>query len=314
MRARNYVMSQGHFTYPRKKVTAWRMIDQTKGLLITTLGVLFVVPDSLFVRLIDAEALTIAFWRLFIAGGLLGLGLMVMHGTKPFRTVIATGRYGVIYMVGLGGSGLLFVLAVSLTSVANVVFILATMPVFATLFGRVFLGEPIRLRMLLTMAAVMVGIAIIAYGSGETAHASHLGDALALGVSIIFAAALTAARQVRLVSMVPGAAMGYLAAALLILPFAAPLEVPTAQVPLVLAHGAFVLVSSVFLALGPRYITSAEVALLILLESVLAPLLAWAAIGENPGPYALTGGALVIGALFVSNLIALRRRRLRSPP
>jgi drug/metabolite transporter (DMT)-like permease len=65
------------------------------------------------------------------------------------------------------------------------------------------------------------------------------------------------------------------------------------------------------LALGPRYIPSPEVGLLILLESVLAPLLAWVVVGEDPGPYALVGGAVVIGALAVSNVVALSRRKGR---
>ena len=77
------------------------MEDATKGLIITTLGVLFVVPDSLFVRLIDADALTIAFWRLTLAGGLLGLWIVVTQGCKPFRAVLSTGRYGAIYTNGL---------------------------------------------------------------------------------------------------------------------------------------------------------------------------------------------------------------------
>jgi drug/metabolite transporter (DMT)-like permease len=77
------------------------------------------------------------------------------------------------------------------------------------------------------------------------------------------------------------------------------------------AHGGLILGSSVLLAIGPRYITSAEVGLLILLESALAPLLAWAVVGENPGPYALAGGAVVIGALFLSNLWLLRRLKSR---
>ncbi|TMM52937.1 DMT family transporter [Sulfitobacter sabulilitoris] len=290
------------------------MTDHLKGLLITTIGVLFVVPDSLFVRLIEAPALTIAFWRLLVAGGLTALGVLAVQGRAPFRAVLATGRYGAIYMLGVGGSGVLFVLAVSLTSVANVVFIIASMPVFATVFSRLFLAEPIRLRMLLTMAAVMVGLAVIAYGSGEAANAGLAGDALALAVSALFAAGLTAARHVRAVSMVPGVALAYLGAALVIAPVAAPLSVPVAQAPLVMAHGGFILLSSVCLALGPRYITSAEVALLVLLESVLAPLLVWAVVGENPGGYAVLGGGIVVGALMVSNLIVLRRSRIRNRP
>ena len=290
------------------------MNDQTKGLVITTLGVLFVVPDSLFVRLIDADAFTIAFWRLFLAGAICALAILMVQGVEPFRKVLATGRYGIVYMLANGASGVLFVAAVSLTSVANVVLIIATMPIFATIYSRIFLSEPISRRLVLTMIAVMTGIAIIAYGSGETAHASLAGDALALCVSMVFAAALTVARLKREVSMVPGAALGYLGAALFVLPFAAPLAVSTGQTPLVLAHAGFILGSMALLAIGPRFITSAEVSLLILLESILAPLLAWAVIDEHPGAYALAGGAIVVGALLVSNLVALRRNRIRSLP
>ena len=63
------------------------------------------------------------------------------------------------------------------------------------------------------------------------------------------------------------------------------------------------------LTLGPRYISSAEVGLLILLESVLAPILVWFWLGEDPGAMALIGGAVVVGALVISNLVALRASR-----
>lgn len=288
------------------------MDTQLKGLVITFFGVLFVVPDSLFVRLIDADALTIAFWRLLLAGGGTALFLLVTQGLTPFRAVVQTGRYGLIYVLGLGWSGLMFVLAVSLTSVANVVFIIASLPVFAAIFSRIFLAEPFSQRTMLTIAAVVPGLAVIAYGSGETENASLAGDLLALSVSATYAAALTAARQARPTSMVPGMTMGYLLAALVIAPFAMPLSMPVSQVPLVLGHAGFILISSVLLALGPRYITSAEVGLLVLLETIFAPLLAWAVVGENPGTYTLIGGGIVIAALFVSNLVVLLRQRSRS--
>ncbi len=284
------------------------MTDQAKGLLITLIGVLFVVPDALFVRLIDASALTIAYWRLTLVGAVITLGLLVLQGTAPFRAVAGTGINGLIYMFGVGSSGILFIVAISLTSIANVVFIIASLPVFASVYSRIFLSEPISTRMFLTIAAVVPGLAVIAYGSGETHGASLAGDILALGVSAFFAAGLTAARRARSVSMVPAVGVGYLLAGLVILPWAAPLSVPVPHIPLVGMHAAVIIVSSVLLALGPRYITSAEVGLLILLESVLAPLLAWFVVGENPGPYALLGGGIVIGALFLSNLVVLRRR------
>ncbi len=285
------------------------MSDQLKGLIITALGVLMVVPDSLFVRLIDADALVIAFWRNAVSGILILLGVLIWQGTRPYRALPGTGIYGLIYVIAVGGAGVLFPLAVSLTSVANVVFIIAALPVFAAIYSWVFLGEGISRRMVLTMIAVAMGLGILAYGSGETKGAHWTGDVTALGVAALFAAGLTAARKVRNVSMVAAVPIGYLGASLLLSPFIAPMSIADGQWHLVLFHGAFIAGSSIGLALGPRYIPSAEVGLLILLESVLAPLLAWAVIGEDPGPYALLGGAVVIGALAVSNAIALTRRR-----
>ncbi|MCM2563109.1 DMT family transporter [Lutimaribacter sp. EGI FJ00015] len=285
------------------------MSDQLKGLTITALGVLMVVPDSLFVRLIEADALVIAFWRNMIAGVLLVVGVLVWQGTRPYRALPGTGIYGVIYAVAVGCAGIMFPLAISLTSVANVVFTLAAMPVFAAIYSRIFLGESISRRMVLTMLAVAVGLSLLAYGSGETEGAHWTGDLTALGVAALFAAGLTAARKVRSVSMVAMVPVGYIGGSLLLWPFIAPLSIPDGQWHFAIFHGVFIAGSSIGLALGPRYIPSAEVGLLILLESVLAPLLAWAVVGEDPGAYALLGGAVVIGALAVSNAVALSRRR-----
>lgn len=288
------------------------MTDQAKGLLITLFGVLFVVPDSLFVRVIDADALTIACLRVMLVGALIGMVLLAREGVQPFRAFVATGLPGLLYMLGLGASGVLFVMAVSLTSVANVVFIIASLPVFAMIFSRIFLGERISPRMFFTIAAVVPGLAVIAYGSGETEGASLVGDLLAVGVSALFAGSLTAARYVRGTSMVPGVALGYFLAGLVILPWAEPFALAVSQYPLVALHVGTIAISAVLLALGPRYITSAEVGLLVLLESVLAPLLAWYFIAENPGGYALIGGAIVVGALLVSNLWVLLRDRRKA--
>ncbi len=288
------------------------MTPHLKGLLLTALGIFFVVPDSLFVRLIEADGLTIAFWRLLNGGLLIALGLLVWQGRAPFRAVLQTGWTGVIYGAGTGLSGVMFVLAVAHTSVANVVFIIASMPVFAMVFSRLFLGEPISRRMVLTIGAVFAGLSIIAYGSGETAGASLKGDLMALSVSVMFAAGLTAARRVRHVSMVAAVPIAYVAVALLILPVAAPFSVSPAQVPLVALHACFIALSSIFLALGPRYITSAEVSLLVLGESVCAPLLVWAMLGEDPGLWTLAGGTVVLCALLVSNGWVLMRARRRA--
>jgi len=287
------------------------MTDQTKGLLLTFLGVMCIVPEALFVRVIDAPMLTLAFWKVTLVGLAIGAGLLLAQGTAPFRALRRAGWASAIYVGGVACAGVGFVLAVRLTSVANVVFILASLPVFAAIYSKVFLGEPISRRMFFTIAAVL---AVIAFGSGETENASHAGDLLALSISAIFAGALTAARHARAVSMVPAVALAYLLAGAVLLPVAQPLQMPAAELPQMLLYAVFMAASAGLIALGPRYISSAEVGLLVLLESVLAPLVVWAVLGEDPGVYALIGGGIVVGALFLSNLIALSRRRRVVPP
>lgn len=284
------------------------MPDHLKGLLITTLGVLMIVPDSLFVRLIEAPVLTIAFWRSLLAATVLGLGILVVQGPGAFRALARLGPGLWVYVVTMAIPGVLFVVAVSLTTVANVVFIIAAMPAFAAMWSWLFLGERLARRTGVTIAVVVVGIGIIAYGSGEVAGASRAGDAVALVVALVFAGALTTARRLRAASLVPAVPLATGLAALVLLPFAEPFAVARASVPLVALHGGvFIATATALITLGPRYLPSAEVALLILLESVLAPLLAWAVLGEAVSGWTLAGGALVLGALAVSNAWALAR-------
>ncbi len=285
------------------------MNEHLKGLIFTTLGVLFVVPDSLFVRLIQADPLVTAFWRGLSSGGLILIGLLLLQRGKGFAPVLRAGWPAFIYITLIGFTTAGFVLAIANTSVANVVFIFATMPVFAAIFGRIFLQETVSLRMTLTMTVVIIGMGIIAYGSTESDIASWQGDLWAVAVSASYAAALTAVRQLKGISMIPAIPIAYIGAAIILAFFTSPMEAAQTQWGLILAHGVFIAIATCFLTLGPRYISTTEVSLLILLESVLAPLLVWAVLNENPGKWAIAGGVVVIGALIVSNLVVLFRSR-----
>ena len=63
-------------------------------------------------------------------------------------------------------------------------------------------------------------------------------------------------------------------------------------------HGTIIGASSCLLTLGPRFISSSEVSLLVLLDLVLAPILVWFVLGEYPGQYAILGGCIVVSAFI----------------
>lgn len=279
------------------------MTDHFKGLLITTCGVLLVVPDSLFVRLIDADPMVTAFWRGIIAGGFILFGLLLFQGLSGFKGILKSGNPGLIYTFLIGSTAPAFVLAVTNTSVANVVFIFATIPIFASIFSLVFLKEPIRRNMVVTIFFVLIGLGVITYGSGYSEVASWEGDLWALYVSVAFAGALTAVRQVKGISMIPAIPIAYIGSAVLIGLFYLPLQEFKQDWYLFLGHGAFIAGATCLLTLGPRFLSSPEVSLLILLESVLAPILVWFFLGEYPGEWAIFGGTLVILTLIVSNIM-----------
>ena len=281
------------------------MTDQSKGLLITFFGVLCVIPDSYFIRVIDASALTVFFWRSFLQGIVVGCVLFLLKGRGVIEEARQTGWAGVFYAVALGLSSLCFVLSIKYTNVANTVFIIATIPLFAALSSWVVLKETISKRLKFTMIFALIGVSIIAYGSTDAKSASSLlGDAFALGAALIFGCAITASRSIAPLTMTSIVPVGYFLIACLVMPFAAPFSIPEGQWIFVYLHGGvFLAVSSVLLALGPRYITAAEVGLLILLESAFAPLLVWVLLGETPTIFALLGGAILLITLIVSNAI-----------
>jgi drug/metabolite transporter (DMT)-like permease len=286
------------------------MNDQTKGLLLTSIGVLAVIPDSLIVRLVETDGLTFLFVRSGLAGLMIGLFTLILYRGKTIQAYRNLGRAGIQYGVLLCIATFCFIYGLRLTSVANALFIVSTSPIFAALASWAFLGERFSPRMIWTTIFALIGIAIIAAGSHAGGQSSLLGDAIALGAAATLAFAFTTARSAKSVSMVPATAIGYGLTGLICLPF---VQLDTLSnmdwTLLILLGGMFVPLGTALMSLGPRYITASEVSLLLLLEAVLAPLLVWYVVGENPGEYALIGGAIVLTTLFVSNLIGLKRGR-----
>lgn len=286
------------------------MNDQAKGLILTSIGVLSVIPDSLIVRLVEVDGMTFMFVRSGLAGIMIALFTLALYRGKTVQAYRDLGRAGVQYGILLCLATFCFIYALRLTSVANALFIVSTSPIFAALASWAFLGERFSSRMIWTTFFALIGIAIIAAGSHSGGQSSLFGDAIALGAAATLAFAFTTARSAKTVSMVPATAIGYALTAMICLPFIDLETLGQSDWVLMILLGAmFVPLGTALMSLGPRYITSSEVSLLLLLEAVLAPLLVWYVVGENPGKYALLGGAIVLTTLFVSNLIGLKRGR-----
>lgn len=282
------------------------MSNQLKGLLITLLGVLVIVPDSLFIRLIDADAMTIIFWRAGISCAVMAAYCTISGGW------VKLGPAALLFAITEAAGTFLFIVALENTSVASTLFLVSTSPIFAALLSRVALKERLTRRTILTILGALVGITIIASGTSDGNPQRWLGDLAAIGVALSLGIAFTTVRHSPDLPVIPALTLAYVLAAT-----AAALVAPTFQLNgmewlwITLNGGLFVPLGFALMAIGPRYITAAEVSLLLLLEAVLAPVLVWSVLGEDPGLRVIIGGAIVLAVLLVSNLFGLKEKQLK---
>ena len=287
------------------------MSEYLKGLILTVIGVLVVTPDSLLIRLIDADSWTVIFWRNSLSGFAILLGLLLYYRRDFLKQMLSIGwaglAMGIIWAIGT----FCFVFSIQNTLVANTLFIVSTSPVFAALIAWLVLREAVTRRTWLTIAFSLAGIAIIAFGSmGEGSQGSVIGDLAALVTALAVAISFSIARRNRTISMIPAIGISSVIAGAVAFPFAAPLADSADKIVPILLIGLLVApIGASLLVIGPRYLPAADVSLLLLLEAVLGPLWVWWMLDEFPGSYTLIGGAFVLLTLAISNAVALVRRR-----
>lgn len=280
--------------------------DHRKGLLITAAGGMLLTLDVPLLKLSGAEtANMLALRGPMVASALLVYWALVLRrqGTPLFQ-----GRASLIAGLLSFVQNLCFIGAINHSSVSNVVFILAFNPMFAALLSWVFLKERIGAGTVAAMLAALTGVLIIVWdGIGQ---GTWFGDLLALACGLLLAVALTYTRHTgKDLSLTPGIGMALSAAAAL--PFANPGEMSAAGMGFLALNGLFIApMSFALLALGPRYISAAEVAMFFLLETCLTPVWMWMIFGTVPPTASLIGGAIIMAALCVhsaAQLVAARK-------
>lgn len=202
-----------------------------------------------------------------------------------------------------------FMLALTLTSTANTLIVLAVAPLTTALLARAFLTAPIAPR---TWAAI--AIATIGIGAMFADSLRIDSGAAALGMLIAFGAPLASAINVVIlkkrgasVDLIPAIFLGGTISAALVFPFSLPFVADARDIALLALLGFFQLgLPCMLLVIAARQLPATEVALLALLEVVLGPLWAWLGASEVPAQSALFGGSLVLSALLFNELVSAR--------
>ena len=254
----------------------------------------------------------ITFWRSLFAA-LTVAGYFVLVRREGLRPVWVAGWAGLLSGSMWAVMFVFFMLALTLTTVANTLLVMSIGPLLTALLARIVLHVPVPGRTWLAITAAMIGMAwMFAHGGSPLPGGSHVvGMLVALAVPVASAVNLVLLQKARArVDLVPAVFLGGVISAAVMLPLATPLQASPREIALLAALGIFQLgVPCMLMVVASRNLSAPEISLLALLEVVLGPLWAWLGAGEVPAAATISGGLLVLGALVVNELAALRARR-----
>jgi drug/metabolite transporter (DMT)-like permease len=262
-----------------------------------------------------ARGFEVTFWR----SAFNALALVILLGRlRGMAVLVGTLRGGgrALWLSGLCWSVMFtaFMLALTLTSVANVLVTMAIGPLVTALASRFVLGHRLAVRTWGAIALAGLGIAWMYGHEVSTGDPRHLlGTLVALAVPLAAATNWTLLQHLRGrpgagADMLPAVLIGAVLSALLTLPLALPFSASTHDLGLLALLGVVQLAVPCLMAVSAARVLSApEIALLGLLEVIFGVLWAWLGAGEAPSMAVLGGGALVLLALAGNELLTLSR-------
>lgn len=294
-----------------------QMSLRLKGVLLTLVGVFAFSPDALLVRLVDTDVYTMIVFK----AGLMAIALVpcvwLLHRGEMTRMWQSFRQIDVWFGVLFAATMFAFVSSLSMTSVANVLVMIALGPLFSASFARLIIGDRITRDLALTILACFIGVVIIIgnefldqfSGTGDTPSLrSLMGCLIAMLASAFIGLNMVLRRKSRMEDSMPALILGGIIAAVCALPFAQLGAMTAPQLEYAFLLGCVVMpLANTFTFIGPRYISAPEVSVLWLLEVVLGPLWVWIVLKEQPGLHTVLGGGLVVMSLMLYFTGRLRR-------
>ena len=275
------------------------------GWLLAGVGMLSVSTDSLWIRLSEADAVDVSFWVACCSVPLYTALSQRVDGCWPLEAFRRHPWQQLVIGALTGGSQLCFVIAVTQTRVANVVAIVAAVPLMAAVCAWIWLRERISRTTAIAIAITMAGIgAIVSSSVGEP---TLTGDLLGVAAILGFAVSLTMWRRYPDMSRLVGLSIGGVMTVVALVYWAAPLSLDLRAYLSIAAMGLlFNPFGRLALSNAPRFAPVADVALFAPIETVAGTIWAAAFFSELPRPLAAVGAVIVLIGVFYGTIATTR--------
>ena len=283
-----------------------KLTDQQKGSLLAFVAVMFITPDTLFIRLADIDTWSLVFYRGIIPFFTVLIGMLIIYKYDFFKMLFTSGHHGLIYIVTFSITNIAFVVSIQNTNVANTLVMIAMAPMLSAILGAFFLKEMPDRKTWVAIGITFIAAVYIFYDSLQLG--SIFGDLLGLLCALGLAVGAVTIRSAKNKNLVPAAVVGKLVVAIFAMFFIETytlLDKDLLIVPLMCVM--CVAIPFVLVTIAPRFIPAEEVNLFFLLETIIGPIWVWMVIKEQPSLETIQGGIIIILTIATHSFLKLKK-------
>ena len=227
--------------------------------------------------------------------------ILLTYGKKTFKKIKEAGVPGLIGGIFLSTNFVAYMYSMMETTVANVVFIISTQTVFLPIIAYFFLKEKISPRGYVAIVLAMIGVTLMIGDSLGTG--SLKGNLAALTIPINFSVLVLIIRKYPKVDMIPAIFYAGILSCLYGLFLLEDMVISTKDIWLSFLLGVPQLAFGfIFITIGSRTTPAVMVGLLMLMESIFAPIWVWLFYNEIPPVSVLIGGIIILSAVVMKSL------------
>ena len=284
--------------------------DQKKGTLLAFIGVMFITPDSLLIRLSSVDTWSLLFYRGLIPFFFVLIGLLFFYKNKFLKALFNIGYAGIFYIISFSVCNITFIISIQNTNVANTLIMVAMAPMLSAILATIFLRETANKETWVAILITFFSVTFIFYDSVKLGNI--LGDIFGFITAFGLAINANLARFAKDRDLVPSAVVGKLVVAIFAFFFVDNFQLQNSDIIIVpIMCIMCVAIPFVLVTIAPRYISAPEVNLFFLLEVILGPIWVWLIIKEQPSIQTIIGGSVIIITIAIHSFLALKKTQIK---
>lgn len=283
------------------------MSNNAKGLGITSLGVFIMSLESLFIKFTTIDSITFSFYLgifMFIS-----MSVTLLLKQKDVIKDIKNNSFSILILCALlmGSSNIFFISAIKSTTVANVVLIFGTSALFSSFFAYLLYKEKVSINIIIASFFMFIGLFIIFNDS--LGIGNMLGNIYALLCTSTFSLAFVLLAKYSQISRVGLTALTGIFISIIAFFLTDSISIDMNNFLIIAIMGLLITpISRVLIGNGTKYISASEVSLLMIIETIMAPIWVWIFLNEIPAENTFLGGSIIVFTLILNSIYTLRKK------